>query len=361
MCSWDAEKVKYIKTSLWIVANILTAVGLILTNKVIMSPPFNFVYVFTLTSIHFFVTALTMEIMALAQFFSRSRLSWTSSALMSVACALSVGLMNLSLTFNNLGFYQLCKLLGFPWLVFVQAVVYKIHTTWKIKVSLAIILIGMALATIDYIDMNLQGSIVGLAAVTVTTQFQIWQGQKQHENDMNAMQINHSQALPTFLVCVILALLIEFNSFYRDTSILLHTWTLREVRWIALSAALAAGVNLCSYGLIGNTSTITFQVVGHAKTVLVLIAGYLLSQQQTHIKWINVIGVVITLYGTILYSFLRHSETTGSSHCELLPTKMLQYFFRCADNQHNLVKESSQSVAETNTSKQDASESEGER
>lgn len=302
MFSSDSERFKSIKTCLWIVANILTAVGLVLTNKVIMGPPFNFVYVFTLTSIHFFVTALTMEIMALAQFFSRSRLSWTSSSIMAIACALSVGLMNLSLNLNSLGFYQLCKLAGVPWLVFIQAVFYQIRISWKIKVSLAIILMGMAGATIEYINVSTEGSIVGLAAVAVTTQFQIWQGQKQHENNMNAMQINHSQALPTFFVCAFLALIVEFSGSYPVTSILSHTWTLREVKWIALSATLAAGVNLSSYGLIGNTSTITFQVVGHAKTMLILISSYLLTEEKVKTKWSNVLSVVIALYGTILYT-----------------------------------------------------------
>ena len=63
------NKINYIKTGLWIISSITSSVGLILTNKVIMGRPFNFVYVFTLTSIHFFVTAFTMELMAIAGFF----------------------------------------------------------------------------------------------------------------------------------------------------------------------------------------------------------------------------------------------------------------------------------------------------
>ena len=47
--------------------------------------------------------------------------------------------------------------------------------------------------------------------------------------------------------------------------------------WIVLATCfLALAVNLCSFGLIGKTSAITFQVVGHAKTCLVLIGGYVL-------------------------------------------------------------------------------------
>lgn len=52
-----------------------------------------------------------------------------------------------------------------------------------------------------------------------------------------------------------------------------------RVMWIVLATCfLALAVNLCSFGLIGRTSAITFQVVGHAKTCLVLIGGYVLSR-----------------------------------------------------------------------------------
>ena len=49
----------------------------------------------------------------------------------------------------------------------------------------------------------------------------------------------------------------------------------RHVLLIVLGTCfLALLVNLCSFGLIGRTSPITFQVVGHAKTCLVLAGGF---------------------------------------------------------------------------------------
>jgi solute carrier family 35 protein E3 len=340
MSTSTVNKSNFIKTTLWGMANVLSSVGLILTNKVIMGPPFNFIYVFTLTSIHFLVTALTMEIMALVHVFSRSGLTWTSSALMSTACALSVGLMNLSLRLNSLGFYQLCKLLGIPWLVVVQAIVYKMHTSCAIKISLAIILVGIALATIKHVHLNILGCIVGLSAVVVAIQFQIWQGRKQREYQLNAMQINHAQALPTFFVCAFLAIVTEFNSVDQNMSVSSHRWTLTEVKWITLSAVLAACVNLCSYGLIGNTSVITFQVVGHAKTVLILIASYFLYQEQTQLRWNNILGIAITLCGVIAYGFLRHNETAAHNLYQLFSQTILERLFRRPEDRQHLVETS---------------------
>ena len=95
--------------------------------------------------------------------------------------------MNLSLRINNLGFYQLCKLLGIPWLVFVQTVIYHKQTSCLLKTSLLIILVGIGIATVKYVQLSLIGCVVGFAAVIVTIQFQIWQEQKQQEHQLNAM------------------------------------------------------------------------------------------------------------------------------------------------------------------------------
>lgn len=337
----SGNKSDWMKVSLWIVGNVSSSVGLILTNKIIMGPSFNFTYVFTLTSIHFFVTVLTMEIMAVAKLFSRSDLKRPTSILMSMACALSIGLMNLSLRINNLGFYQLCKLLGIPWLVFVQTTVYHKQTSCLLKTSLLIILVGIGIATMKYVQLSLIGCVVGFAAVVITIQFQIWQEQKQQEYQLNALQINHAQALPTFLVCTILAVFIEFTGVDETTNILSHTWIFTEIKWIFFSAMLAACVNLCSYGLIGHTSTITFQVVGHAKTVLILTANYYLFDESTKVRWNNVLGVIIALCGTVFYAYLRYNETSDQNLHVLFSRARLKKLFRCSMDQSDTIKEHS--------------------
>lgn len=283
-----------------------------------------------------------MEAMALCGLFERRRMPSKSSVIMSVFCTLSVGLMNLSLKLNSVGFYQLCKLLSIPWLVLVQRIIYRKHTSVIINFSLLVILSGMLFATVTDVSLNIVGSCVGLAAVIATTQFQIWQGAKQHEHNLNAMQINYAQAFPTFCVCTITALLIEFNDIYRNNSILTHKWTVIEIKWISLSAALAGGVNLCSYGLIGNTSPITYQVVGHVKTVLILIGGYFLSPEHTAIKWVNLTGITICLGGTILYGYLRHIETTGDNLWKEITTTSVIKYLRCPWNNQTTSKEPEQ-------------------
>lgn len=53
--------------------------------------------------------------------------------------------------------------------------------------------------------------------------------------------------------------------------------------------------------MIGKTSPVTYQVLGHLKTCLVLAFGYILLRDP--FNWRNIIGILIALIGMILYSY----------------------------------------------------------
>jgi len=72
---------------------------------------------------------------------------------------------------------------------------------------------------------------------------------------------------------------------------------------LILSASLAFFVNISTYFVIGNTSPITYNVVGHFKTCVVVVGGYVLFDYPLELK--NSCGVILTLFGVILYSFFK--------------------------------------------------------
>jgi len=77
---------------------------------------------------------------------------------------------------------------------------------------------------------------------------------------------------------------------------------------IQVSCVLAMGVNITNFGLIAKTSVLTFQVVGHAKTCLILSSGFLffphLDAPQEQVLE-NILGLSIAVAGMILYGHLR--------------------------------------------------------
>ena len=198
-------------------------------------------------------------------FFTRARMPALDSFLMAIFCIGSVAFMNFSLDYNSVGFYQVTKLLCIPAMVIIQSYVYKQQFRAKVKLALVVVLAGVGAATVSDVDLNTAGCVMGGLAVLFTAQFQIWQGEKQKSYKMNAMQMNHAQALPSFLFCLVLSLLVDHTGKTATSNVRLHAMQGNELAWIGLSCVLALSVNLCTYGLIGKTSAVTYQVVGHAK------------------------------------------------------------------------------------------------
>jgi len=269
---------------------------------------YQFRYVFSLTALHFFITGIGSEILCRLGHFQRKSLPLYDTITMAIFCIGSVGFMNFSLQYNSVGFYQVCKLLTIPCMVAIQQYVLQTQTfTRKIRLTLLLILLGVATATVTDVQLNTTGSIMGLCAVLFTTQFQIWQGDKQKKFQLNAMQINHTTAIPSALFCTLLALIFETHG---TNSVQNYQLTTQSITWIAISALLAFTVNLCSYGLIGNTSPVTYQVVGHAKTCLVLTGGFIMypvNDSRQLMK--NLVGIAIAMIGVIVYSEVKMKES----------------------------------------------------
>ena len=180
MTSTTSEQPSQLSVIGWILGSIGSSVGLILINKLIMHN-FEFKYVFTLTALHFAVTTIGMEVMALMNFFTRGRLPFREIVIMAIFCIGSVAFMNFSLQYNSVGFYQVLKLLCIPCMVVIQTYFYGQFFTNKVKLTLFIVLLGVGIATVTDMELNAFGCFVGALAVLFTTVFQIWQGEKQKQ------------------------------------------------------------------------------------------------------------------------------------------------------------------------------------
>ena len=65
----------------------------------------------------------------------------------------------------------------------------------KIQLSLLILLVGLAWATVTDVHLNAPGFLIGVLAVVTTTVFQIWQGSKQREFGMSGIQLQSAVAM----------------------------------------------------------------------------------------------------------------------------------------------------------------------
>lgn len=76
--------------------------------------------------------------------------------------------------------------------------------------------------------------------------------------------------------------------------------------FIILSCLIAVSVNFSTFLVIGKTSPVTYQVLGHLKTCLVLAFGYTLLHDPFTER--NLIGILVAVYGMGLYSYFCTQE-----------------------------------------------------
>lgn len=77
--------------------------------------------------------------------------------------------------------------------------------------------------------------------------------------------------------------------------------------FIVLSCLISISVNFSTFLVIGKTSAVTYQVLGHLKTCLVLTFGYVLLHDP--FSWRNILGILVAVVGMVLYSYYCNAES----------------------------------------------------
>jgi solute carrier family 35 protein E3 len=86
---------------------------------------------------------------------------------------ISIGLLNLCLGFNSVGFYQMSKLAIIPCTVFLEISFFGKRFSQRIQLSLVTLLVGVGIATITDLQLNVMGSIIAIFAIMTTCVAQI--------------------------------------------------------------------------------------------------------------------------------------------------------------------------------------------
>ena len=338
-----------------VVGSILTTVVLVIVNKWIFQGGFPFVL--TLSWLHFVTTYLVMVGVSAAGMFEPKSLPWKVNLLVSGMGVGSIAFMNYSLRFNSVGVYQMAKLCVIPTVLAQQIITKWEFVSRKVFASLCLVLFGVGAATVTDVTVNSVGLIFATFAVLSTAQYQIWIGSKQREYGLSEMQATRSVAGGQILVGGVFALLLEgqdvLNKFFlvapeaapsaRGAATLskakaaaaatpaptlptpaqppkngLEMTTMQITGLILLSCLLAVSANAHSFALIGRTSAVTFQVVGHGKTILILVFGYVFFPLPATWEFIyNVIAVTVAVFGVVLYSSVKANESLGADSRDL--------------------------------------------
>lgn len=255
----------------------------------------------TLTFVHFSMTSLGLVICLRCGLFLRKSVPFRSLVPLSLTFCGFVVFTNLSLQSNTVGTYQLAKAMTTPCILLIHIFFYNKTYSTRIKLTLIPITAGVILNSIYDVRFNVKGTIYATLGVLVTSLYQVWVGSKQKEFNLNSMQLLYFQAplSAAMLLCVV--------PFFEPIQVTVQqSWSWTALLMVLASGCVAFTVNLSIYWIIGNTSPITYNMVGHMKFCLTLLGGYFLFHDPLATN--QLLGIAMTFTGVIVYTHLKLKE-----------------------------------------------------
>ncbi|XP_034704619.1 UDP-xylose transporter 3-like [Vitis riparia] len=278
--------------------SVVSSVSIVICNKALISS-LGFTFATTLTSWHLLVTFCSLHVALWMKLFEHKPFDAKAVMGFGILNGISIGLLNLSLGFNSVGFYQMTKLAIIPCTVLLETLFFRKKFSRSIQLALSILLMGVGIATVTDLQLNALGSILSVLAVITTCIAQIMTNTIQKKFKVSSTQLLYQscpyQALTLFISGPFL------DWFLTSQNVFAFKYTPQVLVFIVLSCLISVSVNFSTFLVIGKTSPVTYQVLGHLKTCLVLAFGYVLLHDP--FSWRNILGILIALVGMVLYSY----------------------------------------------------------
>ncbi|KAG6490859.1 hypothetical protein ZIOFF_052183 [Zingiber officinale] len=289
--------------------NIVTSVGIIMVNKALMAK-YGFTFATTLTGLHFATTTLLTLVFRWLGYIQPSHLPLSNLMKFVLFGNLSIVGMNISLMWNSVGFYQIAKLCMIPVSCLLEVVFDKIHYSRATKLSILVVLLGVGICTVTDVSVNMKGLIAAIVAVWSTA---LQQYVSKYGLSIICLQYVHflqkKYSLGSFNLlghtapfqAASLLILGPFVDYWlTNKRVDAFDYNITSVFFIVLSCTIAVGTNLSQFICIGRFTAVSFQVIGHMKTILVLVLGFFLFGREglnLHV----IFGMILAVLGMIWY------------------------------------------------------------
>ncbi|XP_062219719.1 UDP-xylose transporter 1-like [Phragmites australis] len=298
--------------------SVASSVAIVICNKALIST-LGFPFATTLTSWHLMVTFCTLHVAQRMRFFEPRAIDGQTVVLFGLLNGTSIGLLNLSLGFNSIGFYQMTKLAIIPFTVLLETIFLKKRFSETIKFSLLVLLLGVGIASVTDLKLNLLGSILSGLAIATTCVGQILTNTIQRKLKVSSTQLLYQSA--PYQAAILFATGPFVDQLLTNRSVFAHKYTVPVLGFIILSCLIAVSVNFSTFLVIGTTSPVTYQVLGHLKTCLVLSFGYTLLHDPFTMR--NIMGILVAIFGMALYSYFSVREGKKKSAGDALPVSQM--------------------------------------
>lgn len=295
---------------LYIIFNFASALGIVFANKAVFAV-FQFPYPIGLTWIHSVFTMAGMQLMCMAGFFNPVEGVGVWEVVdLGAAYIGYIVLGNLSIKLNTVGFYQVSKAMIAPTILAINSSMSGQWPRPEILASVATLTLGILVATVTdaQVMSNALGMLVGVASVVSTALYNILAGQKQKALGANSNQLLHRFSPVAAAMLSVAAPLTEIATVYMSpaaatVAVPAFQLTTEAFLTILASAMLGLLVSLSTFLVIGHTSALTYNVVGHLKTVGIVAGGVIFYAEVMPLK--KLVGLIVAAAGIAWYTTLN--------------------------------------------------------
>eukprot|EP01024_Parvocaulis_polyphysoides_P001398 TRINITY_DN10374_c0_g6_i1.p1 TRINITY_DN10374_c0_g6~~TRINITY_DN10374_c0_g6_i1.p1 ORF type:complete len:230 (+),score=19.27 TRINITY_DN10374_c0_g6_i1:24-692(+) len=153
------------------------------------------------------------------------------------------------------------------------------------------------------------GLSVGLGAVMSSAAYTVWISKLKKELDVSSMQLLNEYAPMAVLLLVGCTLSFENVGWIKggEDSLLGYKYNFLSVSVIVLSACMGLLVSLSTFLFIGATSALTYNVVGHLKTLFIVGGGVIIFGEEITLK--KALGIAVAMGGIVWYNELKKQES----------------------------------------------------
>jgi len=251
--------------------NFGSSTGIVIGNKLVMEQ-YGFRFATTLTLIHFLATYVLLLLCVGLRVFERKRLPLQPVAKLAAGSMGFVVLTNLSLQYNSVGFYQVMKVMTTPTVVVIEALFFAKFLEGPLKLALVPVCAGVVFTAATDFRLNMIGTLFAVAGVLVTSCYQIGAGSLQKSLDCSALQLQLYTAPLSALFILPFVPLFDNWSVGSATSIWEYEFTRANLGAILATGTMAFLVNVSIFWVIGRSSAVSYNTLGHFKTCFILVS-----------------------------------------------------------------------------------------
>ncbi|KAK1861719.1 hypothetical protein I4F81_004299 [Pyropia yezoensis] len=290
------------KTAAAMALNFFSSTGIVVANKLAMDR-YGFRFATTLTLFHFIATYVLLLLAAAVGVFEKKALPLRETAKLAAGSMGFVVLTNLSLQHNSVGFYQVMKVMTTPTVVVIEALVYAKMLDWDLRAALVPVCLGVVATAATDFRLNAVGAAYAIAGVLVTSFYQIGAGTLQRSLDCSALQL---QLYTAPMSAVFIVPFVPLFDDWRPSS--LHSiWEYEfgvgNLSVLALTGVLAFLVNVSIFLVIGRSSAVSYNTLGHFKTCFILVSDFVLFGRPLNVR--SAAGILMTMGGVFWYTHLK--------------------------------------------------------